>query len=26
MVIDNASITSGQTVRITAYTKTWPGA
>ena len=26
MVIDNASITSGQTVRVTAYTKTWPGA
>jgi len=26
MVIDNAAITSGQTVRITAYTKTWPGA
>lgn len=26
MVIDNASITSGQTVRITAYTKTWAGA
>jgi hypothetical protein len=26
MVIDNTSITNGQTVRITAYTKTWPGA
>jgi hypothetical protein len=26
MIIDNASISNGQTVRITAYTKTWPGA
>lgn len=26
MTIDNASITSGQTVRITAFSKTWPGA
>jgi len=26
VVIDSTSITSGQTVRITAYTKTWPGA
>ena len=26
MIIDNASIAIGQTVNITAYTKTWPGA
>lgn len=26
MIIDNASIASGQTVQITAFTKTWPGA
>lgn len=26
MIIDNASIAIGQTVQITAFTKTWPGA
>lgn len=26
MIIDNASIASGQNVQITAFTKTWPGA
>lgn len=26
MIIDNASIAVGQTVNITAFTKTWPGA
>lgn len=26
MIIDNASIATGQTVQITAFTKTWPGA
>ena len=26
MLIDNASIAVGQTVQITAFTKTWPGA
>jgi hypothetical protein len=26
MTIDNTSIASGQTVQVTGYTKTWPGA